>query len=66
MSTSPRCGPSWPKSGLAVVADEPQPDWLRRHGVEPPPLEGRTDDGWRLARLFDETLPFRVLVAGRS
>ena len=54
------------EAGLAVVADEPQPDWLRRHGIAPPPLEGRTDDGWRLARLFDDTLPFRVLVAGRS
>jgi SAM-dependent MidA family methyltransferase len=53
-------------AGLAVVADEPQAVWLRRHGAAPPPLEGRTDDGWRMARLFDETLPFRVVVAERA
>ncbi len=52
-------------AGLEIVADEPQPAWLRRHGIEPPPLEGRTDDGWRMARLFDATLPFHVLVADR-
>ncbi len=52
-------------AGLEIVADEPQPAWLRRHGVEPPPLAGRTDDGWRMARLFDETLPFHVLAADR-
>lgn len=50
---------------LEIVADEPQPAWLRRHGMEPPPLAGRTDDGWRMARLFDETLPFHVLAADR-
>lgn len=53
-------------AGLKLVADEPQAAWLRRRGIEPPPLQGRTDDGWRLARLFDETLPFHVLVADRS
>jgi hypothetical protein len=47
------------------VADEPQAAWLRRRGAEPPPLAGRSDDGWRLARLFDETLPFHVLAADR-
>jgi hypothetical protein len=50
-------------AGLEIVADESQAAWLRRRGAQPPPLEGRTDDGWRLARLFDETLPFQVLVA---
>ena len=53
-------------AGLQVVADEPQAAWLRRRGIEPPPLQGRTHDGWRLARLFDETLPFHVLVADRT
>jgi SAM-dependent MidA family methyltransferase len=53
-------------AGLTVVADEPQAAWLRRHGAAPPPLEGRTDDGWRMARLFDETLPFHVVVAERA
>ncbi len=52
-------------AGLEIVADEPQAAWLRRRGLEPPPLAGRTDDGWRLARLFDETLPFHVLAADR-
>jgi SAM-dependent MidA family methyltransferase len=52
-------------AGLRLVADEPQAAWLRRRGVAPPPLQGRTDDGWRLARLFDDTLPFHVLVADR-
>ena len=27
-------------AGLRLVADEPQPAWLRRRGVEPPPLAG--------------------------
>lgn len=52
-------------AGLEIVADEPQPAWLRRRGLERPPLEGRSDDGWRMARLFDETLPFHVLAADR-
>ena len=52
-------------AGLEIVADEPQAAWLRRRGAVLPPLPGRTDDGWRMARLFDETLPFHVLVADR-
>jgi NADH dehydrogenase [ubiquinone] 1 alpha subcomplex assembly factor 7 len=52
-------------AALTVVADEPQAAWLRRRGAVLPPLEGRTDDGWRMAQLFDETLPFHVLVAVR-
>ena len=52
-------------AGLVIVTDEPQAAWLRRRGAELPPVAGRTDDGWRMARLFDETLPFHVLVAGR-
>lgn len=49
--------------GLRIVADQHQAAWLARRGVAPPPRNGRSDDDWRLARLFDETLPFHVLVA---
>jgi SAM-dependent MidA family methyltransferase len=52
-------------AGLTVVFDGTQPDWLRRHGVRLPRIEQRTDEDWRLARLLDDRLTWRVLVAQR-
>jgi SAM-dependent MidA family methyltransferase len=52
-------------AGLALVADEHQAAWLRRHGAAVPEPAARDDADWRLARLLDEGLPFFVLVAER-
>ena len=53
-------------AGLALIGDEHQAAWLRRHGASVPPPAARSDDDWRLARLLDEALPFHVLVAARA
>ena len=45
---------------------ETQGAFLRRHGAALPPAAERSDDGWRLARLADDRLPFRVLVVERD
>jgi SAM-dependent MidA family methyltransferase len=53
-------------AGLALLTDEHQAAWLRRHGAAVPEPAGRSDEDWRLARLLDEGLPFFLLVAGRA
>jgi SAM-dependent MidA family methyltransferase len=52
-------------AGLAILADEHQAAWLRRHVAVVPEPRARDDDGWRLARLLDEGLPFHVILAER-
>ncbi len=49
--------------GLVELWYGSQADFLRRHRIAPPASSARSDDDWRLARLMDDRLPFRVLVA---
>jgi SAM-dependent MidA family methyltransferase len=53
-------------AGFQVVYDGPQAEWLRRHGAEVPEPGARSDDDWRLARLLDEGLNWRVLIASTT
>src|SRR5262249_13885208 len=39
-------------AGLAIVTDEHQAAWLRRHGAAVPEPRARDDDDWLLARLL--------------
>ena len=45
--------------------DGSQAEWLRRHGARVPEPGARTDEDWRLARLLDEGLNWRVVIADR-
>jgi SAM-dependent MidA family methyltransferase len=51
--------------GLRELAYASQAAWLAGRGAVLPPLADRNDDGWRLARLLDPELPFRVLLLER-
>lgn len=51
--------------GVEVEALVAQPAWLRSHGWEATPAEARDEEGWALAGLLDERLPFMVWLARR-
>jgi NADH dehydrogenase [ubiquinone] 1 alpha subcomplex assembly factor 7 len=52
--------------GFSVVRDASQAAWLSARGVTLPPASVRSDHDWRLARLMDERLSFRVMVLERG
>ena len=51
--------------GVEVEALLTQPAWLRGHGWQAPPADERDEEGWALAGLLDERLPFMVWLARR-
>ena len=48
--------------GLDELKYEPQPAWLRSHGVSLPRPQGRTEEEWRLANLVARLSGFQALL----